>query len=142
MRHYETIYIIAPNITDETYQEVLQKFRNQVEKQKGIMIKTQEWGKSRLAYNIKKFETGSYVLMDYCADPGMTADIEREFKHDDRILKYQTVKLEDQADPEALLSKEKKAEEEMALKEKVEAEKETEEQHEDLSSHEEVRNGV
>ena len=107
MKHYETIYIANPNLADEEYGEILTKFRDSIEKSKGIIIKTEEWGKQKLAYELKKFDSGFYVLTEFCGESGMTGEFERNLKLDERILKYQTVKLADKADPEALIQKEK-----------------------------------
>ena len=111
MRHYETIYIADPNLSDEDYQGVLEKFSTVVETHKGVMIKTQEWGKQRMAYTVKKFDKGFYVLIEFCAGAGVTAELERSLKLDDKIVKYQTVKLADKVDPQELLQKEQDAQE-------------------------------
>ena len=109
MRHYETIYIINPNMVDDTYQEVLSKYNDIIEKEKGILIKVEEWGNQKMAYDVGKFDRGSYVLVEYCGLSGLTAELERYLKLDDRILLYQTVKLADTVDPEELLLKEEEA---------------------------------
>ena len=111
VRYYETLYIINPNLADEEYGDVLAKFSALVEKNKGVIIKVDEWGKKNLAYEVKKFDKGSYVLMQYCGGPHITAEFRREFKLDERVLKYQTIKLADKADPEALKSKAEEAHE-------------------------------
>jgi small subunit ribosomal protein S6 len=113
MRHYETIYILNPNLSDEEYHEIIDKFNKLIENQKGIIIKRQEWGKQRLAYAINKFNNGFYVLVGFCANPGVTAELERNFKIDERILKYQTIKIADNADPQELILKEKEASKEI-----------------------------
>ena len=116
MKHYETIYIANPNLKDEEYGDILTKFRDSIEKLKGVTIKTEEWGKQKLAYQLKKFDNGLYVLIEYCGEPGMTAELERNLKLDERVLKYQTVKLADKADPEALIQKERENREKTRLK--------------------------
>ena len=63
------------------------------------------WGKKTLAYDIKKFDKGVYVRMQYCGESDLTAEIKREMSLDDRILKYQTIKLSDNADLEKLMPK-------------------------------------
>ena len=123
MRHYETIYIINPNLGEEDCRETIAKFNNLIENQKGVIVKTQEWGKQRLAYAIKKFHYGFYVLVEFCAEPGVTAELERSLKLDDNILKYQTVKLAESADPQELIQKEKETIQDQAAKE-VEANEE------------------
>ncbi len=142
MRRYETIYIVDPTIKDEDHQGVIKKFQNLIEKEKGVFIKVNEWGKQRLAYEIKNFDKGSYILMDYCGDSGITAKLERDLKLDDRVLKYQTVKLADTVDPQELMSEEQEAKKESEIKEDQDLEKETAAQKEDIASSEEVENGL
>jgi small subunit ribosomal protein S6 len=141
MRHYETIYIVDPNLGDEEYRELTGKFNSLIENQKGVVIKTKEWGKQRLAYVVKKFNYGFYVLIDFCADPGVTSELERSLKLDDRILKYQTVKISDRADPEELLLKEREAKKEVAVPEGQETREEPAVQDEDSIKESEVQNG-
>ncbi|RPI76073.1 MAG: 30S ribosomal protein S6 [Desulfobacteraceae bacterium] len=105
MRHYETIFIIKPNLSDDEYKAIVQKYNGILEKNKGVIIKTDLWGIQRLAYQIRKEEKGFYVLQDYCGLSGLTAELEREFKLDDRILNFQTIKIADKADPAELLRK-------------------------------------
>lgn len=109
MRHYETIFIVNPNLVTENYQEVISKFSGLVEKEKGIMIKVDEWGTQKMAYDVKKFDKGAYVLFEYCGTAGLTTTLERDLKLDDRILLFQTVKLADKVDPEELLLREEEA---------------------------------
>ncbi len=116
MKHYETIFIANPTLGDEEYRDILKKFLDSIETLKGVIIKTEEWGKQKLAYQLKKFDNGFYVLIEYCGDSGITAELERNLKLDERVLKYQTVKLADKADPEALIQKAKETKEQDRLK--------------------------
>ena len=109
MKHYETIVIANPNLGDEEYKELIKKFSNLVEKLKGITVKIDEWGIQRLAYRVKKFDRGFFFLMDYCGNPGLVPEFERDLKLDDRILKFQSVKIEDAADPNELILKVKES---------------------------------
>ncbi|MCD6294736.1 MAG: 30S ribosomal protein S6 [Deltaproteobacteria bacterium] len=105
MRYYETLYIINPSLAEEDYRAVVAKFTDAVEKNKGVVTKVDEWGKKTLAYDIKKFDKGFYVLLQYCGEAGLTAELKRELGLDDRVLKYQTIKLSDDADLEKLRPK-------------------------------------
>jgi small subunit ribosomal protein S6 len=116
MKHYETIFIVNPNLGDEEYGEALSKFRDLLDKSNGVIVKVDEWGKQKLAYGLKKFDSGFYVLVDYCGDPGLIVELERNLKLDERILKYQTVKLADKADPEALIREAKETSDERPVK--------------------------
>jgi small subunit ribosomal protein S6 len=102
MRYYETLYLINPNLADDDYSDVVTKFRDFVEKNKGVIVKVDEWGKKTLAYEVKNFDKGYYVLLSYCGEPDLITLLKREFKLDERIIKYQTIKLSDSEDPEAL----------------------------------------
>lgn len=102
MRHYETVYIIHPNLADEAYGDVVTKFGTLVANGKGVVTKIDEWGKRDLAYDIRKCNKGYYVLMQFCGEPGITDEIHRQLNLDDNILKSQTIQLSENADPEAL----------------------------------------
>jgi len=102
MRYYETLYIINPDLADDAYREVVAKMNALIEREKGVSIRVEEWGKRTLAYEVKKFDKGSYVLLQYCGESGIVEELKREMTLDDRVIKYQTIKLSDHADPEAL----------------------------------------
>jgi len=146
MNHYETLYIVNPELDDENLKGVVDKFRDLIEKEKGVIVKLEEWGKQRLAYLVKKFDHGSYVLMDYCGGPGITAELERDLKLDDRILKFQTVKLADDVEPQELVQREEEAKKETAAatEEQAQEVEETaqEEKIESDTSDKEVNNGI
>lgn len=116
MRHYELVYIINPNLEAESLKEVVDKFSDIVNKSKGSVVEVNEWGKRKLAYEVKKFDKGYYVLLDFCGQPGVLKELERNLKLDDRVLKYLNIKLDDDSDPEELVSKvrEKNVEQEEA----------------------------
>lgn len=107
MNHYETIYIVNPTLEDDSLKEAIDKFSDLIKKLKGSIVKVNEWGKRKLAYDVKRFDKGSYVVLDFCALPKMVTELERNLKLDDRILKYITVKIDENIDPKDLVSKEK-----------------------------------
>jgi small subunit ribosomal protein S6 len=106
MNFYETLYIVNPNLPEESYGEVLSKFNTLVEKNKGVLIRVEEWGKRSLAYQVKKFDKGYFVLLKYCGGADTTMELERGLRLDDRTVKFQTIKLSSQADPEELKRRE------------------------------------
>lgn len=110
MKRYETIYIANPNLDPESLQEVVTKFSDLIEKLKGAVVKINEWGKRKLAYEVKKFDKGYYVLLDFCGLPGAVRELERNMKLDDRILKYLTVKIDEDVDVEYLMKEEREKE--------------------------------
>lgn len=106
MRRYETVYIANPNLEDEALKEVVGKFSDLIKKNEGSLVKVDEWGKRKLAYEVKRFDKGHYVLLDFCGLPEMVTELERNLKLDDRVLKYLTVKVDDEVDPAGLIADE------------------------------------
>jgi len=113
MNHYETIYIVNPTLDDDSLKKAIDKFSDLTKKLKGSIVKVNEWGKRKLAYDLKRFDKGYYVVLDFCALPKMVTELERNLKLDDRILKYITVKIDENIDPKDLVSKEKEIEDTM-----------------------------
>ena len=110
MRRYETIYIANPNLDDEALKEIVAKFSDLIKKQEGYIVKIDEWGKRKMAYEVKRFDKGHYVLFDFCGLPEMVTELERNLKLDDRILKHSTVKIDENVDPAELIVEEEKTE--------------------------------
>lgn len=138
MRQYETIFIVNPNLSDDDYGQVLSKYKDLIEKKNGVIVKVEEWGKQRMAYVVRKFDRGSYVLINYCSDQKEIADIELALKLDEQIILYQTVKLDDNAKVEELVPKEQPAEEkEEEAEESENKESETSEEPENTKSEDE-----
>ena len=102
MRRYETLFIVTPDSSDEDLQAVADKFKGVITSMNGKIAAYDEQGKKSLAYNIKKQSKGHYVLMDYLGQADVVAELERNMRLDDRILKYLTVKLADQVDPDTV----------------------------------------
>jgi small subunit ribosomal protein S6 len=128
MRYYETLYLINPTLADEDYKGVVDKYNDILEKNKGVLTKLDEWGKRSLAYQVKKFDKGYYVLLQYCGDPLVTRELHRELKLDERILKYQTIKLSDRADPDKLKDQDPATEEKVSKETVPETESKAEEE--------------
>jgi small subunit ribosomal protein S6 len=113
MRQYETIYIVNPNLDADSLKEVVTKFSDLIEKLKGYIVEVNEWGKRKLAYEVKKFDRGYYVVLNFCGLPGVVQELERNLDLDDRVLKYLTVKTGDEVDPADLISKRQEREDTM-----------------------------
>ena len=102
MRHYETLFIITPDIAEEETAEVVEKYSSLLAEQGGVMAKVENWGRRRLAYEVKKFNKGYFVLFDYGAEPQSVTELERNFKIDEQVIRFMTVKQDDFFDPEAV----------------------------------------
>lgn len=101
-RRYETIFITPADIPEEELHALIERYSAIVKGRKGILVKIEKWGKRKLAYEIKKQTRGYYVLLDFAGQTDIVNELERNFKIDDKILKYMTVKKEDVADLQEL----------------------------------------
>jgi small subunit ribosomal protein S6 len=100
MRKYETFFIIDPDLTEEAYNLAGEKLKGIVNGNGGVVLTYVPWGKKKLAYPVKKRTQGLYILMEYCGGAALVAELERNMRLDERVLKFITVKLEDRFDPE------------------------------------------
>jgi len=90
MRKYECVYVISPTLEEEQVKALVQKF-NDLVSQNGELESTEEWGKRKFAYEVQKQKEGYYVLMNFSANPDFPAELERNFKITEGILKYLVV---------------------------------------------------
>jgi small subunit ribosomal protein S6 len=100
MRKYETFFIIDPDLTEEAYTLASEKLKGVVNANGGEVFTYVPWGKKKLAYPVKKRTQGLYILMEYGGGPQLVAELERNMRLDERVLKFITVKLDDRFDPE------------------------------------------
>ena len=91
MNKYETLYIISPTVDEEATKGLVEKFNNLVSGH-GELEKVEEWGRKKLAYEVQDQKEGYYVLMNFSANPDFPAELERNFKITDGILKYMVIK--------------------------------------------------
>jgi small subunit ribosomal protein S6 len=101
-RRYETIFITPADIPDEELQALIERYSAIITGRKGILVKVEKWGKRKLAYEIKKHLRGYYILLDFAGQTDVVNEMERNFKIDDKILKYMTIKKDDVADLKVL----------------------------------------
>lgn len=87
MRKYEVMYIIRPDIEQEAVQAAVDKFQGIISNG-GEITKHEVQGKRRLAYEIKKFRDGVYVLVNFNAEPAVVTELERLMKISDEVIRY------------------------------------------------------
>jgi small subunit ribosomal protein S6 len=102
MRRYETLFIVTPDLSEEELKAVADKVQGVVTGMDGQVVSYSEQGRKKLAYDLKKYNKGCYVLMDFLGGTDLVAEVERNMRLDDRILKYLTVKLADDVDLESI----------------------------------------
>jgi small subunit ribosomal protein S6 len=95
MRHYETIFIASPTLTDEQSDELVKQYEGIIAEQGGELLKTDKWGRKKLAYEVQKFSEGYYTLFEMNAGPSLVAELERRFRNNDAVIKYMSVRLDE-----------------------------------------------
>ena len=94
MNQYEALYVIVPNIDEEATKATIEKFKGIAESNAAEISAVDEWGKRRLAYAIDYKTEGYYVLMTFASAPEFPAELERNFKNDERIMRYLVTRKE------------------------------------------------
>jgi small subunit ribosomal protein S6 len=101
MRRYESVWVVNGDLPDEEVQAAIDKFSRIISSQ-GTLVGVEEWGRRKLAYKIQGTTRGYYVLADFAGSSEAVKELERNYRIDDRIIRYLTVKKTDKVDPEAL----------------------------------------
>jgi small subunit ribosomal protein S6 len=97
-REYETTYVLRPNTANDGVAEVNTRVKGIIEGMGGKIIKVDNWGKRRLAYEVSKERKGIYLYWLYLAQPGVVEEVERNLRMLDGVLRYLTVKVDDNVD--------------------------------------------
>jgi len=94
MNQYETVFIATPVLSEAQVKETVKKFRDIVTENGGEMVHEEDWGMKKLAYPIQKKSTGFYHLFEFKANPEFIDKLEIEFRRDEKIIRFMTVKLD------------------------------------------------
>jgi len=102
MRRYETVWVVNGDLPDEEVKATIDKFTKIITGQGGTLVNVEEWGRRKLAYKIAGTLRGYYLLADFAGHPDTVKELERNFRIDDRVIRYLTMKTADQVDAAAL----------------------------------------
>ena len=117
VNRYETVFIVTPVLSEEQMKETVEKYTNFLKDHGAEIIYTNNWGMRKLAYPIRKKNTGFYYLIEFEAEGSVIADLEVAYKRDERLLRFLTVSL----DKYAIAYNEKKRNAKKAVEETAEA---------------------
>lgn len=90
-KEYETIYILRGDVDADTAEKVQTRVSEVITRENATMIKVEAWGRRKLAYPVAKQKKGVYVYVKYVGKGGLVAELERNLKLSDAVLKFQTV---------------------------------------------------
>jgi len=95
MRKYETIFILDPDLEDEQAQSTIEKVKGIITQSNGGILKVEDWGNRKLAYEVKKKSKGHYILIHFSGSPTLLNELERNFRVMDAVIKFQSVRLDE-----------------------------------------------
>ena len=95
MRNYEVVFVAAPTLTSEELEAFINHAQTVVESKNGKVVKIDNWGKKSLAYKIKRFREGYYVVLSIEGDGGTIAELERRFRVTDYIIRFISVRIDE-----------------------------------------------
>ncbi|HHP7236615.1 MAG TPA: 30S ribosomal protein S6 [Desulfobacterales bacterium] len=102
MKRYETVVIVDPDLSEDDRNVLIDRVKDLIEREKGLLVDIDEWGGRKLSYPINKKPRGHYYRLDYCGGGPLIHEMERSFRIDDRVMKFLTVLLEQQVDIEEI----------------------------------------
>ena len=94
MNQYETVFILTPVLSDAQMKEAVEKFKGILTAEGAEIVNEENWGLKKLAYPIEKKTTGFYQLLEFKAEPAVVEKLELNFRRDERVIRYITVKLD------------------------------------------------
>ena len=94
MNKYESIIIISPVVEEEGIKSLITRFSDLINSD-GKVESVEEMGKRKLAYEVKKNKEGYYVLINFEANPALIAELERNYRITDEVIKFIVVRKED-----------------------------------------------
>lgn len=94
-RMYETIFISPPTLNEEAMEKVITDVKDTLAARGAEVVRIEKWGRKRLAYRIKKFDEGWYVMMHVTGPGEAVQEAERKMRISESVIKYMTVRLDD-----------------------------------------------
>ncbi len=94
---YETVFILTPVLSEIQVEEAAKKHLDYIKENGAKIVHQENWGLKKLAYPIVAKQNGFYYLVEFESEGDLVHKLELEFKRDERVLRYLTVKLDKHA---------------------------------------------
>ncbi|NPA93815.1 MAG: 30S ribosomal protein S6 [Thermodesulfobacteria bacterium] len=98
LRHYETMFLLHPDLSNEDRENAIEKFTNIIKDGSGEIVNVDPWPLRKLAYKVQKQTQGYYVVIDFGAPGDVIQELTRNYRLDERVMKFMTTKLDDEFD--------------------------------------------
>jgi small subunit ribosomal protein S6 len=90
---YELVYIVDPNVSEELLPEAITRVSEIVQKAGGNVTEVNQWGRKKLAYPVKKFSEGNYILAKVETDSPSVKKIDAGLRMNDEVLRHLVIRL-------------------------------------------------
>lgn len=107
MRHYEIVFIVHPDQSDQV-SAMVERYKTMITDAKGTIHRLEDWGRRQLAYPIHKLHKAHYVLMNIECTPEVVEEIETAFRFNDAVLRHLTIKMKHAVSEPSVMMKEEK----------------------------------
>ena len=94
MNQYETVFILTPVLSDDQMKETAAKFKKVLTDKGAEILSEEAWGLKKMAYAIQKKSTGFYCLIEFKAEPEVIKTLETAYRRDEKVIRFQTVKID------------------------------------------------
>ena len=95
-RFYEVMFIVRPDTLDEDVDKLIAGFEATVTNGGGTIRSTEKLGRRKLAYLVRKFSEGNYILLTIDADGKLVAELERRLRVSEPVIKFITVRMDEE----------------------------------------------
>jgi len=94
LNQYETVFISTPVLSETQMKEAVDKFKKIITEGQGEIVHEENWGLKKLNYPIQKKSTGFYYLIEFRAPGELIDKLETEYRRDERIIRFLTMKMD------------------------------------------------
>jgi small subunit ribosomal protein S6 len=95
LRLYDVLIIADPRLTEEEVAQLIGRLQESYAALGGEVVSTENWGKRRLSFEIRKQREGTYVLLQVKAEPSVVREFERQLRLNESVLRYMTNRVEE-----------------------------------------------
>lgn len=94
LRDYEMVLVINPELTEDKFNTAMEAISKLITDMGGVVAEVKKWGKRKLAYPIKQFSEGNYVLIRFQLQPAMGREVETRLQISEDVLRHMLVRLD------------------------------------------------
>ena len=95
-RLYEVMFIVRPDVEDEEADKLIESLGNTVKTGGGVVRSAEKLGRRKLAYQVRKFNDGNYILLTVEADGAVILELERRLRVTEQVIKFITVRMDEE----------------------------------------------